>query len=166
MILLVALTILGITRSTASDIALDDPEPASRTLSVDERTYYEYVAPRLDRLVIEVDAVAKMANGKSRDIIALTIGGDRIQELTDQIVEFGETNGVPARFRNVHQLIKGGTDTVTSIFDEARSALRRLNFSGMSTLITKFDAAADTLHLAQDQLTTLVGSRSAGRIYN
>jgi len=166
LILLLALTIVGVTRSTVSDITLDNPKSSARTLSVDERTYYEFVAPRLDRLVVEVDAVAKMANGKSRDIIALTVSGDRIQELTDEIVEFGETNGVPARFRSVHQLIMGGTDTVTYTFGEARSALRRFDFSKMSTLITKFNDAAATLHLAQDQMTTLVGSKTAGRIYD
>lgn len=165
MVLLLVLTILGVTRSTISDIALDNAGPASQTLSVDERTYYEFVAPRLDRLVIEVDAVAKMAKGKSRDIIALTISGDRIQQLTDEIEEFGEMNGVPARFGSVHRLIKDGTDTVTYTFGEARSALRRFNFSRMPALITKFDDAADTLHLAQDQMTTLVGSETAGRIY-
>ena len=154
---LLVMTTIGVSISTASDISLDAPPPASQALSVDERSYYEFVAPRLDRLVVEVDEVVTMVDGKSRDIIALTVHGDRIEELTDEIVTFGEEHGIPPRFDDVHGLIVSGTDTVTYTFGEARLALRRFNFSKMTTLVSEFDAAAQTLHRAQDQMMTVVG---------
>jgi hypothetical protein len=157
LLVLLLVTMVGVSISTASDIAIGEARPASRNLSVDERTYYEFVAPRLDRVVVEVDNVVSMVDGKSRDIVALTVSGDRIEELTDDIVGFGATNGVPSRFADVHRLIVGGTESVTYTFDEARKALRRFNFSQMTTLVSQFDSGARTLHLAQEQMLAVVG---------
>jgi|GEM_PF-4316650 len=155
LVILILITILGVSFATSSDITLEDAKPASGDLSVDERTYYEFVSPRLDRLVIEVDQVAKLVENKSRDIITLSVSGDRITRLTDEILDFGRTNGVPERFAHVHQLIQGGSDTVNDTFAQARKALRTFNFSIMTTLVTEFDGAAQILHTAQDQLIEL-----------
>jgi hypothetical protein len=154
---LLLVTMIGVSISTASDIVIGEARPVSRSLSVDERTYYEFVAPRLDRVIVEIDNVVSMVDGKSRDIVALTVSGDRIKELTDDIVGFGATNGVPSRFADVHRLIVGGAERVTYTFDEARKALRRFNFSQMTTLVPQFDSGARTLHLAQEQMLAVVG---------
>jgi hypothetical protein len=164
--ILLLVTALGVAMSTASNIALGEPKPASQTLTVDERTYYEFVAPRLDRLVVEIDGVVTMVEGKSRDILALTISGDRIEALTDEIVGYGEAHGVPSRFASVHDLIVGGTTDVTYIFDQARAALRRFDFSRITTLVSHFDSAAQTIHLAQFHMMTVVGTESALRAEN
>ncbi len=159
-LVLVALLIvgaIGISRFTVTDIDIDDAAPAPDSLSVDERTYYEYVAPRLDRLVEEVDDVVVMVDQKSRDIIELTVHGERIEALTNQILTFAEENGVPERFESAHNLITDGTDTVAYTFEEARTALRTFNFSGMTTLVPKFNEAAVTLHTARDEMLALSG---------
>jgi hypothetical protein len=162
-LILLLVTVLGVSISTASDIALGEAQLTSQPLTVDERTYYEFVAPRLDRLVVEIDAVVTMVEGKSRDIIALTISGNRIEELTNEIVRFGESNGVPSRFADVHETIMGGTETVTYTFDQARAALRTFDFSQMTALVTRFNDAAETLHAAQDQMLSVVGIEPALR---
>ena len=159
--LLLVVTIIGVAMSTASHISLHDPHPSSAVLTVDERTYYEFVAPRLDRLVDEINDVVTMVDGKSRDILALTISGNRIEDLRDDILNFGETNGVPQKFVDVHELVVSATEQVTYTFDEARAALRRFNFSQMTTLVTQFNHAAETLHLAQDHMMSLVGIKPA-----
>lgn len=153
--ILVLLTFVGVSFATGSDIALEDAKPASGNLSVDERTYYEFVSPRLDRLVIEVDQVADMVHAKSRDIIALTVSGDRITRLTDEILDFGRTNGVPERFALVHERIESGSDSVNATFAQARKALRTFDFSIMTTLVSEFDSAAQILHSAQDLMIEL-----------
>lgn len=155
-VLLLLVSAVGVTISTANDIELGSVSEA-QGLNEDETAYYEYVAPRLDRLVTEVDAVAEMVEGKSRDILALTISGARIEELTDEVTEFGETHGVPDRFSNIHAMILDATGTATYTFDQARQALRSFDFSNMSALVTDFQDAADSLREAQEELSALSG---------
>ncbi len=95
LMLLLLVTVVGVSKVTVEDIHLGEAAPPSTSLAVDEETYYRFVAPRLDRMVVEVDGVAEMVNDKSRDIIALTISANRIETLSEAIVEFGEQNGVP-----------------------------------------------------------------------
>jgi hypothetical protein len=122
-----------------------------------ENAYYEFVAPRLDRLVVEVDDVVVMVERKSRDILALTIAGNRIESITGEIMGFGETNGVPDRFLSIHRQITGATDTATYTFAQAREALKSFDFSHMSSLVTGFQTAADELHDAQRELNSIAG---------
>lgn len=125
-------------------------------LSVDEEAYYEYVAPRLDMLVIEVGNTREMVETKSRDILALTRAGSVIEQLTGEIVAYGEANGVPAKFASVHEKIVAASNTVNFTFDEARTALRTFNFSGMSDLVMGFTAAADEFTASRNDLQALV----------
>lgn len=142
--------------TTAQDIDIGVARDAEG-LSTSETAYYEYVAPRLDRLVVEVDDVVAMVEGKSRDILALTIAGGRIEELSAEIVEYGETNGVPDRFAGIHATILNATDTANYTFAQARESLRSFDFSRMTDLVTDFQDAANGLHRAHDELETLAG---------
>lgn len=125
-------------------------------LSLDEQAYYEYVAPRLDLLVEEVDLTREMVETKSRDILALTRAGTVIDTLTSEIRSYGEDNGVPPKFTSVHERILGASETVNHTFDEARKALRTFNFSGMSQLVVGFTSAADEFTACQGDLAALV----------
>lgn len=125
-------------------------------LSVDEEAYYEYVAPRLDVLVAEVDATRDMVETKSRDILALTRAGSAIETLTDEIATYGEEQGVPPKFETVHNRILAASDTVNFTFGEARTALRTFNFSGMSDLVVGFTDASDEFNASRDDLQALV----------
>lgn len=163
-VILVALLLLGaigIMRVTVEDIALRSAAPAGSALSVDEKTYYEFVEPRLARLVQEVDAVSEMVQGKSRDIIDLTVRGDRIETLSAEIIEHGDANGVPERFAGVHEEFRRGSTIVGATFDEARTALRTFNFSNMTTLVPQFHQAAMLLQQAHDHLVAIVGVPAA-----
>lgn len=160
-VLLLFLTMVGVTISTTQVIMVGSAPPAPGLLTVDERTYYEFVAPRLDRLVDEVDEVVEMVNRKSRDLIALSLSQERIQTLTDEIITFANENGIPERFQSAHTEIVEGTTTLAGTFGEAKSVLRRLNFSKMSTLIERFNIAAEELHSAQEHLHGVAGSHDA-----
>lgn len=125
-------------------------------LTVDEEAYYEYVAPRLDMLVIEVDATREMVETKSRDIMALTRAGTVIETLTDEIATYGEEHGVPDKFADVHAKILAASDTVNYTFAQAKTALRTFNFSGMSDLVVGFSEAADAFTASRDDIQALV----------
>lgn len=125
-------------------------------LTIDEEAYYEYVAPRLEMLVTEVDATREMVETKSRDIMALTRAGTVIETLTSEIQVYGDENGVPPKFAEVHDQILDASDTVNFTFGEARTALRTFNFSGMSDLVVGFTDAADAFTASRDELNTLV----------
>jgi hypothetical protein len=157
LVCLVLVGSLGVVITTANDIDLRDVT-ASSTISPEERAYYEFVAPRLDRLVSEMDDVVIMVQGKSRDILALTVSGNRIETLTAAIIDYGKDAGVPERFVDVHSMILDATTTATGTFAEARNALRTFDFSRMSGLVNDFTLAASELHTAQVEL----GRRGGG----
>lgn len=155
-LLLLLVTVVGVTVSTAFHI---DLQPVTRAsgLTEEESAYYEYVAPRLDRLVSEVDDVVVMVDGKSRDIVALSVSGARIEQLADEIMTYGNDHGVPHRFADIHARILDATGKATHTFGLARQALRSFDFSGMAGLVSEFQAAADSLHEAQDALRAYGG---------
>ena len=154
--LLLAFSSIAVMVTTAEDIVLRSADEVEG-LSDAETAYYEYVAPRLDRLVTEVDDVVVMVEEKSRDVLALTISGRRIEELTDEIAEYGEQNGVPDRFQGVHASVLDATETATYTFDQARESLRTFEFSRMTGLVHDFKNAANGLHQAQAEMESIAG---------
>lgn len=128
----------------------------AQSLTVDEEAYYEFVAPRLDILVEEVESTREMVETKSRDIVALTRAGSVIETLTADIAKYGEEHGVPEKFADVHERILGASVTVNHTFGEARTALRTFNFSGMSDLVVGFSDAADEFTASKIDLQELV----------
>ncbi len=147
---------IGVIVASATDIEFAEVGEVEG-LTPEENAYYEFVAPRLDRLVVEVDDVVVMVEGKSRDILALTIAGNRIESISTEIIEFGSLNGVPERFQDVHEQIADATNTTTYTFDQARKALRSFDFSQMTSLVIGFQTAADELHDAQYELNSIAG---------
>lgn len=148
----------GIVTATVAlqTVQIQEIDIESTDLTVDEEAYYEYVAPRLDMLVIEVDATREMVETKSRDILSLTRAGTVIETLTGEIAAFGEEHGVPPRFADVHVRILAASETVNFTFGEAKTALRTFNFSSMSNLIDGFGVAADEFTASKNDLQALV----------
>ena len=153
---LLVITWIGVSLSTTT-VRLGPAADAPRALSVDEATYYEYVAPRLDRLVVETDAVSALVRDRSRNVVSLSVHGNRIEKLAGDIVTYGTDNGVPERFAAAHERIVGGTTRVTTAMTEARTALQTLDFSTIPNLIPQFDRGATLLHQAQELLAAPAG---------
>ena len=137
-------------------VNINDIQADGLGLSLDEEAYYEYVSPRLDRLVVEVTATREMVETKSRDLVALTRAGAAIDQLTDEIRTYGDEHGVPPKFADVHARILDASVTVTATFDAARTALRTFNFSAMSGLVVGFGDATDAFIACQNDLEALV----------
>ena len=156
--LLLALALMGglFTANLAwQTVRLETIDIDSSGLSVDEEAYYEYVAPRLDALVTEGARAHELVEVKSRDLLALTRAGTIIETLTEEIRVYGDENSVPTRFAAVHANILDASDSITSTFAAARTALRTFNFSGMSDLVSEFGQAADEFASCQQQLREL-----------
>jgi len=137
-------------------VEVDEIDIDGRGLTIDEEAYYEYVAPRLDQVVTEVNATRVMVETKSRDIMALTRAGTVIETLTTEIRDYGINHGVPEKFADVHAKILKASATVNSTFDAARTALRTFNFSGMADLVVGFTTAADEFNTCSKELHALV----------
>lgn len=161
-VLLLTLGSVAVIWSSAADIDLN-PVRAADGLTSEESAYYEYVGPRLDRLVQEVDDVVTMVDARSRDILALTISGERIERLSDEVRAFGEANSVPARLESIHLQILAATDVISYTFAQARQAMRTLNFSRMAELVVDFERAASELHEAQHALQAIADGTEDAR---
>jgi len=155
---LLAISWFGITLSTGSTIRLNEPAESARTLTVDEATYYEYVAPRLERLVAETDSVLELVKTRSRNVISLSVHGNRIDTLAAEIRAFGAEKTVPERFAAIHQQILDGSDEATSAIAAARSALRRFDFSGLPALIPQFESGSMQFHQAWRALSVVAAA--------
>lgn len=155
---LILILIGGIVTATVAlqTVNVQEIDIESTELTVDEEAYYEYVSPRMEILVDEVTSTRGMVENKSRDIMALTRAGNIIETLTGEIRAYGEENGVPPLFADVHTQILEASDTVNFTFQEARTALRTFNFSGMSDLVAGFGEAADSFTACRDDLKALV----------
>lgn len=159
LLVLAMLALLGGTMTAIvalQSVDVEEIDIDAGTLSLDEEAYYEYVAPRLDSLVTEVNATRDMVESKSRDILSLTRAGSVIETLTGEIKAYGDENGVPERFADVHTRILAASDTVNFTFGQARTALRTFNFSGMTDLVSGFSQAADEFTASRDELHALV----------
>jgi len=156
--ILLVLTWVGVSLSTGTTIPLTAPTTTTQTFTVDEATYYEYVAPRLERLVKETDSVVELVRNRSRNVISLSVHGNRIDTLAADIRAFGSTHPVPARFAAIHQQILDGTEEATSAIADAKSALQRFDFSGIPQLIPQFEAGSETLHAAWDAMTAVTNA--------
>ena len=149
---------------SSSTVVIWPAADAPGAFSVDEATYYEYVAPRLDRLVREIDRATALVEERSRNIVALSTHGARIEELARQIEAYGRTHPVPPRFATVHEHILEGTGIATATIAEARNAFQRLDFSAIPALIPRFRHGANLLHEAADTLASMTTGERPGSL--
>lgn len=155
--ILVPITGIGVALSS-STVSIRPAPIAPRAFTVDEATYYEYVAPRLDRLVMEMDRVLALVEDRSRNVISLSAHGTRIAKLAGEIEAFGRAHPVPPRFLTIHDRILEGADLATTTIAEARKALQRFDFSAIPDLIPRFEQGVHLLHQASDELAALAAT--------
>jgi hypothetical protein len=152
---MLVMTWVGVSLSTAMDVSLEPAAGIANAFSVDEASYYEFVAPRLERLVRETDSVIDLVKNRSRNVITLSVHGNRITMLAAEIREYGEKNPVPARFGAIHKQIIEGSEYATNAISDAKSALQRFDFSGIPALIPQFEDGSRLLHQSWDALTAI-----------
>lgn len=132
--LLITSTIIGIAFMAGVNTPLGESSVTGDQLSVDEASYYEYVEPRIEALLKEYDDVSALVEARSRNMLALSASATTIERLSTDILRFGDDQGVPERYLEVDALIESSWSDMSVAFDDARSALRTLNFDAMTTL--------------------------------
>lgn len=157
-IAMLVVTWIGVSLSTATRVALEPPADTAHAFTVDEAAYYEFVAPRLERLVQETDSVLDLVKNRSRNVISLNVHGNRINTLATEIKAFGETRPVPELFAVIHNQIIEGSEFATVAISDAKSALQRFDFSGIPLLIPQFEDGTRLLHESWDALTMIVNA--------
>jgi hypothetical protein len=155
---MLVVTWIGVSLSTATRVTLGPPEQTAQTFSVDEAAYYEFVAPRLERLVQETDSVLELVKNRSRNVFSLNVHGNRINRLAAEIKAFGETHPVPERFAAIHKQIIEGSEYATIAISDAESALQRFDFSDIPHLIPQFEDGSRLLHQSWDGLRVIANA--------
>lgn len=133
------------------------PLVQERSLTSAEQAYLAFMAPRLDRLIVETTSVSSLVDERSRNIIALRGHGNRITVLTTDIIGWDDDKEVPAEFVPSHELLLTTAGQLNALIDEAEGALLRFDFAGIGDMIPRFDSAVaaaqtvrNTLPLAGD----------------
>lgn len=136
-----------------------EPVPVAQELSLTsaEQGYLAFIAPRLDRLIVETTSASSLVDERSRNIIALRGHGNRITVLTTDIIGWDDDKEVPAEFLASHELLLTTAGQLNALIDEAEGALLRFDFARMGDMIPRFDSAVaaaqrvrNTLPLAGD----------------
>ena len=155
LILLLATSVIVILSAGGGATRVYAPVQPTAALSPDERAYVEFVSPRLEELVDETSAVTVLVQERSRNVVALNSRGVRISELSSEIKDFGDQQGVPGRFMQVDISIRDGLTLANGAIDNARKALLRFRFDSIPKLIPEFAAGRDKLTSALVELKQL-----------
>lgn len=163
---MVILTAVGVVVSATSPGLLPPAETPGANLSVDEAAYYEYVAPRLDKLLVELDAVIQLTDNRSRDVVALGVRAARIEQLIDQIRSYGDTSGIPERFGAIDDDMRQHMTNVLDVISEARHVLTTFDFARLPGLSDAFGKAFAGLTTDRDRLQHLVAEGNAPLVHS
>lgn len=155
LILLLSTSIIFILSAGGGATRVYEPVQPAAALSPAEQAYVEFISPRLEELVDQTSAVTVLVGARSRNIVALNTRGVRISDLSTEIKEFGDQQGVPTRFKQVDISIRDGLALANGAIDNARKALLRFRFDSIPALIPQFAAGRDKLTSALADLKML-----------
>lgn len=128
------------------------PAPAATSLTPQEHDYYAYVSPRLHELVGEADQLADLGFHKSRNIVALKNGYERVSKLIDEIRTYGKQHGVPPRFAAASQDFERGATQMTNTMNGAEQAFFKFKWDELNAQLGKFKDANTSLRAAMTAL--------------
>ncbi|MGB3329512.1 MAG: hypothetical protein WBA46_11190, partial [Thermomicrobiales bacterium] len=81
-----------------------------------------------------------------------------VEALAAEIDAFRQATPVPARFTDLDARVQAATAGALSAISQARDALSRFDFSGISDLIPSFDTAAASMNEAAHELSAAIGT--------
>jgi hypothetical protein len=121
---------------------------AAVDLSPEERTYYDFVAPRLRELAAQARELARLGEEKSRDLFAIRAHGDRLNELGEELDAFIAANGTPDRFASVEGGYREGIRLAKRGMQEAQRGFLSFDWDRVARAVPVFAAGADRLDSA------------------
>jgi hypothetical protein len=128
------------------------PAPAANTLSPQERAYYDYVSSRMHQLVGEADQLAELGSHKSRNVIALQSGYNRVTKLIDEIRVYDKGHGVPPRFAAANAAFERGATQMADTMKSAEQAFFKFDWTALNVELAKFKDATASLRAAMTAL--------------
>lgn len=134
------------------------PAPAANTLTPQEHAYYGYVSPRLHQLVGEADQLATLGSHKSRNVIALQSGYNRVVKLIDEIRAYDKAHGVPSRFAAANADFERGATQITATMNAAEQAFFKFDWTALNAELGKFKDANASLRAAMTALDQAGGT--------
>lgn len=160
-----ALSLLVLFVVTASvSVFLDRPAappalgPAPRTtLDGDEAAYYNYVAPRLDALIKQADALVTLSATKSRNVLALRGGQNAVITLLSDLDARVATAPTPRRFTDVQATYEAAATSMRAGMSDTRVALAHLDWDAVTQAAETFRTGAEGAKRARSELDTAAG---------
>lgn len=128
------------------------PAPAAASLTPQEHAYYAYVSPRLHQLVGEADRLAELGSHKSRNVLALQQGYNRVTKLIGEIRAYGKAHGVPSRFAAASQNFERGATQMTNTMAASEQAFFKFKWDELNAQLVKFQDANTSLRAAMAAL--------------
>lgn len=132
------------------------PPPSTR-LSGPEANYFDYVAPRLDAVIAEGDALVELSATKSRSVFALRRGQNRIEALLDELDDVRRSGAPPSRFSQAHQTYVAAAVDMRAGIDDSRSAISHLDWDAVIAAAATFRQGVNDAKTARHDLDSAAG---------
>ena len=146
------------------DIDAGTPPPIAVPLTKGEQRYYAAVAPLYRDVAAETRALAHLGAERSRNLLVILRGQDRVDTLLDEIDAYHSAHGVPDRFAAAGQSYRDGSARAREAMVEAQEGFRRFDWDRVARATTVFEAGAAALETALRQLDeTVDGVGAEGR---
>jgi len=155
-ILLAAALIAGAAWRSAGDVDVGTPPPAAVSLSADERSYYDDIAPRLREIAAQARVLADLGAQRSRDLLTVQRGQTRLGTLLDEIDEHHAAHGVPDRFRDAGLAYREGAARAREGMAEAQAGFRRFDWDRVGRATAVFETGTQALERAVEAMDRAV----------
>lgn len=143
---------------SAGRVDVGTPAPAVVALTADERAYHDQIAPRLVELAAQTRALADLGAERSRNLLAIQRGHDRVETLLGEIDRYHASHGVPERFRDAGIAYREGAARAREGMAEAQAGFRRFDWDRVGRATAIFAAGAQTLEEAVAALNRAVAA--------
>lgn len=131
---------------------LASPPSPLPELTTEERAYYDYVAPRVRELSAQTRALGEAAAAKSRNLLDIRARGARITTLIQEINQYGETSGTPARFAPAAAAYRSGAGSALAAMREAQQGFIRFDWDRVAAAVPVFADGAAQLDVAAEEM--------------
>jgi hypothetical protein len=161
--LLVAVVASGLIERTrireivAKPAPVGTPVPLPVGMSAEERSFYDFVVPRMLKASAEAQVLAELGREKSRNIFELQTRGDRVDRYESEIASFISSHRVPDRFAApMREFLRGESDLQHAMADSKRGMMT-FDWNLVAAQIAVFEKGANTVKSATDQIQATAG---------
>jgi hypothetical protein len=166
--LLVAVVGLGLSERARIGEIVAKPAPAGTPvplpagMSADERSFYDFVVPRMLKISAEAQILAELGREKSRNIVELQTRGDRVDRYESEITSYISSHRVPDRFApTMREFLRGVSDLQHAMADSKRGMMT-FDWDLVAAQIDVFDRGANEVKSVTNQIQREAGQATPG----